>query len=103
MKESLGQEEKCVPVAILEEMRISALRILEKIRSDNTGEAEEAMQQYDALVDRFYQANAEFMVPGQYLKAKHDAEYFIHLLDLAIGYSATSGQRELSVSTVERS
>ena len=94
MKESSRQEERCVPVAILEEMKISALRIMEKIKSNDTEEAQGAMQQYAALVDRFYQVNAEFMAPGQYVKAKDDANYFIHLLDLAIGYSATSLRNE---------
>ena len=76
------------------EMKASALRILEKIRNADADEAQDAMEEYSALVDRFYQANENFMAPGQYKKAKQDAEYFIHLLDLAIGYAATSGQCE---------
>jgi hypothetical protein len=92
MDEASGKEE-CVPLDVLIEMKISALRILGKIRSDDTQEAQDAMENYVALVDRFYQVNEHFMVSEQCMAAKQDAEYFIHLLDLAIHYSATSVQR----------
>lgn len=44
-------------------MKISALSILEKIKNDDAGEVQDALQEYSALVDQFYQANELFIAP----------------------------------------
>lgn len=44
------------------------------------------MQEYVALVHRFYQENEGMMAPQQYDAAKRDFEYFLQLLDLATEY-----------------
>lgn len=82
MQESLEKEENCVPVEILIEMKNSALSILERIKSGDVGEAQQPMQEYTALVDRFCQANEHLMAPQQYEAAKVDFEYFLRLLEL---------------------
>lgn len=92
----MEQEEKIVPVEILIEMKISALSILERIKSDDAGEVQDAMQEYAALVDRFYQANENLMAAEQYRAATVDFEYFLRLLELAIHYSAGSGSNQLT-------
>jgi hypothetical protein len=48
MKKSSGQLEQCVSVGIFEEMKISALRILEKVKSTDTAEAQCDMKEYNA-------------------------------------------------------
>lgn len=70
----------------LEEMKITALGILARLHSNDTVDVQSAMQEYVALVDRFYQENEELMAPEQGKAAKQDYEYFLRLLDLAIAY-----------------
>ncbi|MCE5265596.1 MAG: hypothetical protein LLG97_18975 [Deltaproteobacteria bacterium] len=75
-------------------MKISALSILERIKSGNADEAKNAMQDYSDPVDRFYYADEHLVAPQQYRAAKVDFEYFLRLLELAIHYSATGGQSD---------
>jgi hypothetical protein len=75
----------------LREIKLSALPILERIKSADTVDVQNAMKEYTALVDRFYQVE-ENLAPQQYSAAKQNFEYFIRLLDLAIQYSVTSDQ-----------
>ena len=51
------------------------------------------MEEYIDLVDQFYQSNENFMIEEQCTTAKQDVKYFMKLLDLAIGHSATRVQR----------
>lgn len=69
----------------LEEMKRSALGILKRLHSNDTVDVQSAMQEYVALIDRFYQVS-EHLAPRQYEAAKKDYEYFLRLLDLAIAY-----------------
>lgn len=92
IKESIQPEEKLVPVEIIVDMKVSALGILERIKGGDAGKAQNAMQDYSALVDRFYRANEHLMAPQQYEAARVNFEYFLRLLELAIYYSATGGQ-----------
>ena len=78
----------------LQEIKLSALSILERIKSTDNVYDQNAMGEYTSLVKRFYRDNKQFMAPQQYWMAKHDFEYFMRLLDLAIHYSAMSGQRD---------
>jgi hypothetical protein len=78
----------------LQEMKLTALSIREKINSSNPADVQNAMREYTALVDRFYQGNEHLMAPQQYRAAKQDFEYFMRLLDLAIHYSPMSGQSD---------
>lgn len=75
----------------LAEMKVSALGILERLHSNYTVDVQSAMQEYVALVDRFYQENEEMVAPQQYEVAKKDFEYFLRLLDLAIAYYREEG------------
>jgi hypothetical protein len=76
----------------LQEIKLSALAILVRINSTDTADVQNAMGEYAALVDRFYRDNENLMAPQQHRAAKQDFEYFMRLLELAIQYSATSGQ-----------
>lgn len=76
----------------LQEIKLSALSIMERLKSSDTGDIEDAMKEYAALVDRFYEANDHLMAPQQYRTAKEDFEYFMRLLDLAIHYLPTKDQ-----------
>jgi predicted nucleotidyltransferase len=78
----------------LQEMKLAALSIREKLDSSNPADVQNAMKEYAALVDRFYQDNEYLMAPQQYKAAKKDFEYFLRLLDLAIHHSLTSSQAQ---------
>ena len=75
--------------ANLQEMKLSALSILERIKSTDNAYDQSAMDEYTYLVKRFYRANKHLMAPEQYNAAKKDFEYFMRLLNLAIHYSPT--------------
>jgi hypothetical protein len=77
-----------------QEMKLSALSILERIKSTDNAYDQSAMDEYASLVRRFYRDNQNLMAPQQYRAARQDFEYFMRLLDLAIHYSATSGQSD---------
>ena len=70
------------------EMKASALSILERLNSFDPGDAQAAMTEYIALVDRFYEANEHNMAWKQCEKAKVDIKYFLTL--------AGAGDRVLS-------
>lgn len=84
------QKDKCVSVNDLKEMKSSALSIRRKLDDTTIFRVQNVMEEYYALVDRFYQAHEHLMSLQQCRTAKHDFEYFVLLLDLAIHYSATS-------------
>jgi hypothetical protein len=67
-------------------MKLMALSIREKLDSSNPADIQNAMKEYAALVDRFYQVE-ENLAPHQYKAAQKDFEYFMRLLDLAIHHS----------------
>jgi prepilin-type N-terminal cleavage/methylation domain-containing protein len=73
---------------------IAIMGIRKKLDSSNPADVQNAMQEYMALVDRFYQGNEYLMAPEQYEAAKQDFEYFLRLLYLAIHYSPMSGQSD---------
>ncbi len=77
----------------LKSIKIAALGLAERLISDDPTEVQAAMQEYSALVDRFYRANEHLMPSSQYEAAKRDFEYFMVLLDLAIQYEATSEKK----------
>ena len=77
----------------LQEIKLSALSILERIKSADTADVQNAMMEYAALVDCFYQVE-EILAPHQYRAAKQDVEYFMRLVELAIQYAATSDQAQ---------
>ncbi len=77
-------EDDLARVNDLKEMKLSALRILETLKSATADNAMKAMQEYDDMVDRFYRDDESHMAPTQYIQAKQDFEYFMRLLDLAI-------------------
>lgn len=72
----------------LQEMKLSAMQILETLKSANADDAMKAMQEYTDMVDRFYQDNEHLMAPTQYVQAKQDFEHFMRLLDLAVHHSS---------------
>lgn len=78
----------------LQKMKLSALSILERIKSTDNAYDQRAMDEYTSLVKRFYRDNQNLMAPQQYRVARQDFEYFMRLLDLAIHRSATSGQSD---------
>jgi hypothetical protein len=80
-------------------MKVSALYILETIKNGNAKDVQGAMQEYLALVDRFYQANEHLMAVEQYQEAKVDFEYFLRLLKLAIFYSADNEQMQVGTGS----
>ena len=87
------QKERGVSVDDLREMKSYALTIPRKLddaRFDNMPNVIEGSQ---ALVDRFYQSNKHLMSPQQYAFAKHNFEYFLWLLDLAIHDAVKSDRR----------
>jgi hypothetical protein len=70
----------------LQEMKLTALSIREKLDSLNPADVQNAMNEYAALVDRFYQNNEYLMAAQQCAAAKKDFEYFMRLVDLATAY-----------------
>ena len=50
----------------LQEIKLSALSIVGKLDSSDPIDVQNAMQEYIALVDRFYEGNEQFMAPQQY-------------------------------------
>lgn len=84
------QTEKCVPADDLKEMKSSALSIRRKLDDTGIDNVENVMEEYHGLVDRFYQSNEHLMAPQQYRVARHDFDYFMRLLNLAIHYSDSS-------------
>jgi hypothetical protein len=82
------QKEKSVLGSVLKEIKSSAFRIRWKMTSDlaSIEDDQKAQQEYEALVDRFYEVTKEYVPSQQYQAAKHDFEYFLRLLDLAIHY-----------------
>jgi hypothetical protein len=71
----------------LQEIKLAALSIREKIDSSDPADVQNAMKEYVSLFDRFYQVE-ENLAPHQYRAAKQDFEYFLRLLDLAIHHSS---------------
>ena len=47
----------------LQEMKLSALSILERIKSTDNAYDQSAMDEYTSLVKRFYRDNKQFMAP----------------------------------------
>ncbi len=64
----------------LEEMKLSALRIQETLKSTNADDVRKAMQEYTDMVEHL-------MGPHQCIAAKQDFEYFMRLLGLALHHS----------------
>jgi hypothetical protein len=73
----------------LQEIKMTALSLMERINSADAVDVQNAMVEYAVLVDRFYEVD-ENLAPHQYKAAKIDFEYFMRLLDLAMRYSTTS-------------
>jgi hypothetical protein len=76
----------------LQKIKLSALSILERLNSSDNVDVQNAMTEYTALVDRFYQDNENLMVPEQYRAARQDFEYFLRLLDLALHYYSAASE-----------
>jgi phosphatidylserine/phosphatidylglycerophosphate/cardiolipin synthase-like enzyme len=77
-----------------QEIALVALSIRKKLDSSNPADVQNAMAEYLALVDCFYQGYEHLMAPQQYRVAKQDFEYFMRLLDLAIHYSPMGSQSD---------
>jgi hypothetical protein len=75
-------------VSSFQEIRLSAVGLLERLNGTDPGDDQAAMTEYSTLVDRFYQV-FEHLVPHQYKAAKQDFEYFMRLLELAIKHEIT--------------
>jgi hypothetical protein len=88
-------EDRESPIVTLREIQRSTFLILTRLKTADAEQTETALQEYLALVDRFYQVSVH-LAPHQYEAAKEDAEYFLRLLDLAIQYEATGDQNEPS-------
>ncbi len=70
----------------LQDIKDTAVRLQETLIGvdiESIRMAETALQQ---LIDRFYQENEDLMAKTQYEAAKKDFEYFMRLVDLAMGY-----------------
>ena len=87
------QKEKDVSVDDLREMKSYALTIPRKLDDARFDNMPNVIEESHALVDRFYQSNKHLMSPQQYAFAKHNFEYFLWLLDLAIHDAAKSDRR----------
>ena len=86
------QKDKNFSIDILKEMKSSALAIRRKLDDISVYSVQNVMEQYYVLVDQFAQGHEHFMSPEQCQIAKHDFEYFILLIDLAIHHSDTYNQ-----------
>ena len=86
------QKEMSISIDDLKEMKSSALAIRRKLDDTSIYSIQNVMEQYYVLVDQFAQGHEQFMSPEQCQIAKHDFEYFIMLIDLAIHYSETRDQ-----------
>jgi hypothetical protein len=64
---------------------MSAIYIIPRLVVSDPDEVQSTMQEYVALVDRFYKVS-EHLAPHQYRVAKQDYKYFLQLLELAIAY-----------------
>jgi hypothetical protein len=60
---------------------MSAIYIIPRLVVSDPDEVQSTMQEYVALVDRFYEVSEH-----QYRVAKQDYKYFLQLLELAIAY-----------------
>ena len=87
------QKERGVSIDDLREMKSYALTIPRKLDDARFDNMPNVIEESQALVDRFYQSNKHLMSPQQYAFAKHNFEYFLWLLDLAIHDAAKSDRR----------
>ena len=87
------QKEQGVSVDDLKEMKSHALTIPRKLDDAKFDSMPNIIEESQALVDRFYQSNKHLMSPQQCELAKHNFEYFLWLLDLAIHDAVKSDQR----------
>ena len=70
----------------LREIKFAVLRIIPHLCEAEGDEFQNYLDEYNVLLDRFYQDNKNMMAPEQYSDAKTDGEYFVRLVDLAIAY-----------------
>ena len=82
------QEDKSISVDELKAMKSSALAIPRKLDDARFDNIPNVLEESHVLVDRFYHANKHLMSPQQCELAKHDFEYFIWMIDLAIQNAA---------------
>jgi hypothetical protein len=90
--EKTEQKEMSVSVDTLKEMKSSALSLRRELDDTTIYNVQNVMEKLYVLVDQFAQGYEHFMSPEQCQIAKHDFEYFILLIDLAIHYSETRDQ-----------
>ena len=88
------QKEMSVSIDALKEMKSSALAIRRELDDTTIYSVQNVMEQYYVLVDQFAQAHEHFISPEQCRVAKHDFEYFMLLIDLAIHHSETRDQNQ---------
>ncbi|MDQ5985894.1 MAG: hypothetical protein CSYNP_01611 [Syntrophus sp. SKADARSKE-3] len=72
---------------VLYEMKWKAIRIKPYLEGKDAKWTARAIEEYEALVDRFFNENQGMMTPIQYEAAKQDFEYFMSMLILAEAYN----------------
>jgi hypothetical protein len=87
-------KEMSVSIDDPKEMKSSALAMRRKLDDTSIYSVQNVMEKLYVLVDQFAQGHEHFMTPEQCQMAKHDFEYFILLLDLAIHYSEKRDQSQ---------
>jgi hypothetical protein len=70
----------------LRETKFTVLRMIPHLCEAEEAEFQKYLDEYNVLLDRFYQENIKMMAPAQYKVAQADGEYFVRLVDLAITY-----------------
>jgi hypothetical protein len=70
----------------MREIRSSVLTLQKRLKSPDTHRLKTARQEYLKLMDRFYSENAKMIAPRQYKEARRDGDYFMLLIELALGY-----------------
>jgi hypothetical protein len=70
----------------LRETKFTVLRLVPHLCEAEGAEFQKYLDEYNVLLDRFYQDNKNMIASEQYKAAQEDGEYFVRLVDLAIGY-----------------